>query len=383
MPSRAQQPGLAHARQLQQLRRVDRPAAQDDLARVHPPDGPAPVRVLDADRARAVERHLRHQGARADVEVGPRHHGVQVGAGRGQPPPAVDVAVEPGEALLAVPVDVVGERVARLLRRLQERAEQRVRGRPALEDERSAVAAELVVGLGGQAVLHAHEVGQAVGVVPGGHPGVGRPPLVVQRVAPLEDHPVDAAGAAEHLAPGVRDPPAAHVRLRLGLVAPVVEPAAAGERQRGGHVDEHVPRVVAPARLQHEHAGGRVGRQAVGQRAAGRATPDDDDVVSIARHAASPFVTGTRRQARPRRSSVPAALTAVKQAGHVAHPSVRPCQNAPTGVRSYSSRLTQGSETLPALSRTTSRQHRGSEQAPHTGTATGPVTVPPAWQAWS
>ena len=286
MPSPRSSPGSPTPGQLQQLRRVDRPAAQDDLAGVHPPDRPAPVRVLDADRTGAVERHLRHQGARADVEVRPRHHGVQVRAGRRQPPPAVDVAVELGEALLAVPVDVVGERVARLLHRLEERAEQRVRRGAALEDERAAVPAELVVGLRGQAGLHAHEVGQAVGVVPGVHPGVGGPPLVVQRVAPLEDHPVDAAGAAEHLAPGVRDPPAAHVRLRLGLVAPVVEPAAAGERQRGGHVDEHVPRVVAAARLQHQHPGGGVGGQPVGQRAAGRAASDDDDVVTVASHAA-------------------------------------------------------------------------------------------------
>ena len=240
--------------------------------------------------------------------------GCRYARGRGQPPPAVDVAVEPGEALLAVPVDVVGERVARLLRRLQEGAEQRVGGGPAFEHERPAVPAELVVGRGGQAVLHADEVGQAVGVVPGGHPGVGRPPLVVQRVAALEDHPVDAAGAAEHLAPGVRDPPAAHVRLRLGLVAPVVEPAAAGERQRGGHVDEHVPRVVAAARLQHEHPRGRVRRQPVGQRTAGRSAPDDDDVVPIARHAAPPFVAVVgRRRVLPRRSLVPARSPGVKQ----------------------------------------------------------------------
>ena len=77
------------------------------------------VRVLDADRARAVEQHPRDQGARPDVEVRPRHHRVQVRARRRQPPPAVDVAVERREALLAVPVDVLGQRVPRLLRRLK------------------------------------------------------------------------------------------------------------------------------------------------------------------------------------------------------------------------------------------------------------------------
>ena len=60
------------------------------------------------------------------------------------------------------------------------------------------------------------------------------------------------------------------------------------------------------------------------------------------------------------------------------HRSVALCQNVPSCVRSYTSRLTQGLDVLPSLSRTTSRQHLGTEHAPHTGTATGPVTVPPA-----
>ena len=55
---------------------------------------------------------------------------VQVGAGRGEPATAVQVAVEAGEPLLPVAVDVVGERVAGLLGRLEERREERVLGRP-------------------------------------------------------------------------------------------------------------------------------------------------------------------------------------------------------------------------------------------------------------
>ena len=90
-------------------------------------------------------------------------------------------------------------------------------------------------------------------------PGVGAPPLVVQRVAALEDHPVDAARAAEHLAAGVVDPPPVHVRLGLGLVLPVVEATADRERQRGRHVDEDVPQVVGAAGLQDEHPVRRVG----------------------------------------------------------------------------------------------------------------------------
>ena len=113
-------------------------------------------------------------------------------------------------------------------------------------------------------------------------PGVGAPALVVQRVAALEDHAVDAAGAAQHLPAGVVDPAPVHVRLGLRLVLPVVEAAPDRERQRRRHVDEDVPEVVGAARLQHQHAVRGVGGQAVRQGAAGRAAADDHEVVPVA-----------------------------------------------------------------------------------------------------
>ena len=102
--------------------------------------GPVASRHLDADRARAVEEDPVHERAAAHLEVRPLHHRVEVRAGRAEAPAAVDVAVEGREALLPVPVDVVGERVARLLHRLEERLEQRVRRRAALEHERAVAA---------------------------------------------------------------------------------------------------------------------------------------------------------------------------------------------------------------------------------------------------
>ena len=76
---------------------------------------------------------------------------MQIGARRGEPPPVVDVPIEGREPLLAVAVDVVGELVAGLLHRFEEGAEQRARGRAAFQHQRPGVAAELVVGVGGQA----------------------------------------------------------------------------------------------------------------------------------------------------------------------------------------------------------------------------------------
>ena len=166
----------------------------------------------------------------------------------------MDVPIERREALLAVAVHVLGSGVARLLDGLEERVEERARGRAALQDERPVVAAIRVVGRGPEGGLEPLEVRQAVGVVPVGHARDRCPALVVERVAALEDHPVDRGRAAEHLAAGVVDAPAVHVGLGLRPVGPVVQRAADRERQRGGHVQEDVEPPVGPARLEDEDA---------------------------------------------------------------------------------------------------------------------------------
>ena len=275
--------GVAHTGELQQLRRVDRAAAEDDLAGHDPPHSPPTAPVLDAASALAVEEDFGGEGARADGQVRPCHGRVQVGLRRAPASTAVDVPVEACEALLTSAVHVVGEREPGLLHRFEERAEQRVRRRATLQEERTVAAPVLVGPL--PAGLHALEVGQAVGEVPGRHPRVGGPPLVVHRVAPLEDHAVDAAGPAQHLASGVGDPSVVHEGLGLGLVAPVVEAVADRERQGGRHVDVHVPPRIGAAGLQHQHPVGGVGAEPGGERVTGRAPSDDDEVVLLRGHA--------------------------------------------------------------------------------------------------
>ena len=277
---------VADAGELEQLRGVDGAAAQDHLAGGHAAR-PAGAEVVDADGALALEPDAGAERERLDGQVLAVAHGVQVGPRGREAAAAVHVAVEAGEALLAVAVDVVGEVVARLLHGLEERAEERVGGRALLEHERAVAATPLVRGDGAvdeEAGLHPLEVGQAVGVAPLLHARLGRPALVVQRVAALEDHPVDARRAAEHLAAGVEHPAAVHVGLGVGPVLPVVEPVADRDRQRRRHVHERVDPPVGVAGLEHQHAGAGVGGDAVGERAAGRATTDDDDVVPVCAH---------------------------------------------------------------------------------------------------
>ena len=209
---------------------------------------------------------------------------MDVGAGGAEPAAAVDVAIELAEAFLAVAVDVVGQRVAGLASAREERAEQRVRRRAALEDERAVVTAPRVVRCSRKRRLHLLEVRQAVSEVPGLHPRIRRPALEVERVAALEDLAVDARRATEHLPAGVEDPAAVHERLRFRFVHPVVEPAADRERQRRRHVDERVESPIKTAGLEDEHARVRILGQAVGEHGPGRATTDDDEVELPGRH---------------------------------------------------------------------------------------------------
>ena len=96
---------------------------------------------------------------------------------------------------------------------LEERTEQRVVDRASLEDEWPRSAAPLIRAR--EAGLHALEIRKAVGVVPRLHPRVGRPTLIVQRVAALEDHAVDAARTTENLAAAVSDAAIVHEGLWL------------------------------------------------------------------------------------------------------------------------------------------------------------------------
>jgi hypothetical protein len=283
---RGQFSGVAHAGKLQQLRRAERSRAHDHLPAVGAPRRPGPGAAqtarheLHPGRARPREKDPRHVHPGLDAQVWPAHPRVQVRPRGRQTAALVDVPVEGGEPLLAVPVDVAGKRVPSLLHRLEERLEKRTRGQPALEHQGPGRAAELLVRTpgSGQAVLHPLEVRQAVRVVPVGHAGIGGPPLVVERVAALEDHPVNAARPAEHLTARVVDPAAVQERLGLAGIPPVVEPAADRKRERGRHVDERIPRVVRAAGLEHEHPGGGIRGQPVRQGAARRATADDDVV---------------------------------------------------------------------------------------------------------
>jgi hypothetical protein len=103
------------------VRRVDRAAAEDHLAGPHD----LSALELDAGCARPLEDDAVDERPAADLEVRAAHRRVEVCACRAHAPTPVECPVERGEALLPVAVDVVGQLVAGLLHRFEERGEER------------------------------------------------------------------------------------------------------------------------------------------------------------------------------------------------------------------------------------------------------------------
>ena len=125
------------------------------------------------------------------------------------------------------------------------------------------------------------EVGQHV--VPGPAGIAHLPPqIVVARLAAHVDHAVDRGAAAQHLAARIGEAAAVEAGLGGGLEAPVGARVAHQVEVADGDVDPVV--VVLAAGLQEQHARIGIGRQAIGQQAAGSARADDDVVVGIWRH---------------------------------------------------------------------------------------------------
>ena len=100
--------------------------------------------------------------------------------------------------------------------------------------------------------------------------------IVVAGLPAHVDHGVDRRGAADHLAARIIQAAAVEARLGFGLEHPVGARIADREQIADRNVEPDP--VVAAAGFQQQHAVVRIGRQAVGQHAAGRARADDDVV---------------------------------------------------------------------------------------------------------
>ncbi len=282
-----QQRGRAEAGELHELRRVEGAAGEDHLAIGARHMRRAAAAILDAGRTAAVEQDAGRERVGDDLEVGAPARLAQIaGRGRAAQPVARGV-LEVAGAFLGGAVEVVVARMARLLHGRDERLAQRMRLAHVGHGERPADPVQRV----GAAllVLGAAEIGEHVVVAPARIAELAPAVEVLVLAADIEK-PVDRARAAQHLAARLDD--AAVVELGLGLrrIEPVdagiVEQLAVAER----HVDPEMQ--VVPAGLEQQHAVAAVGREAIGQHAAGTAGADDNVIEGLrpylVRHGVSP-----------------------------------------------------------------------------------------------
>ena len=152
------------AGELQQLRRVDGPAADDHFASRPHLVAQVVAPVAHAHRAPALEQDARGQRVRAHLQIGAVQRRAQIGVGRTAAPARAHRHIHAPEALLLVAVHVLGQRVAGLPPGFEPGGVQGVGEQATARGERSGAAA-IVIGAF-RTAFGAPEVGQHVAVPP-------------------------------------------------------------------------------------------------------------------------------------------------------------------------------------------------------------------------
>jgi len=292
----AQQFGRAHARQLQQLRRLQRAGGQQHLGvglRPHRLAAPAFVHPFHAAADAAVDQQARDAHAGQHGQVGPAAHRMQERGGSAAAPASLEGELVIAQAAVARAVEIGIGVEAGLQSGLDPVAAQRV----VVAQVRDAqlAGAAVVFARAAAVALGLAEVGQHVAIAPALRAGA-RPVVVIRVLAADVDQPVDRTGAAQYAA--ARPDDGALARLGLGLDRKLPREARIVDRAEVPHRQPQPEVAVLAAGLQQQYAAGRVGGEAVGQHAAGRAGADDDVVIRSAeggRHR----IPGALRRARP------------------------------------------------------------------------------------
>ena len=265
----------ADARQHQKLGRIHRPAGQDDFpAGAHHLPRATPGN-LHADGTAALEQHAGGLGLGDDGQIAAPLGCTKEGPGGG--PAAIILAgalidPDPQQVFAIVEVGRMGQ--AHFLSRLDEDIDQRVGFGKILHIQGAALA---MGGIGTALVMFgAHEIGQDL--VPRPAPAAAlRPGVVIAAVAPDIDHAIDRRRPAQHLAARPEQAAAVHMFLRLGLEIPVHGFPADQHFHARRHMDEGIPVTAAGLEQGDFHRG--IGRQAMGQDAAGRTGPHDHIII--------------------------------------------------------------------------------------------------------
>ena len=261
---------IPDAREHQQLRTVDRAAAQHHFT-PRPHHLPASAFVeLDTDGTAPLEEHLGRRGFRVKSQVGALERGPQVGI-RGAPPGAPAL----GDTCFA---EAFGHSLIGFLNSITALLH-------GFQPCRSGRAGTSLARDGQRAGLDAAEIGLDVGVVPL-FAGRLAPLVVVGGEAAHPHHRVHRRRAAEHLASWPIDLAPVELLLRLGAIVPV-HLAAEELREARGDVDELVL-VLGPG-FEHHDLGGLIRTEPVGHHRSGRARSHDDVVGIHPPESRSPF----------------------------------------------------------------------------------------------
>ncbi len=269
------------ARQLQQLGALHRACGEDDLLPCRDLMHAILVAQQDAARPLPVEQDAQDVGTRRDVQIRPPTHGLQKSAGSGEA-----LAAKGGCRLIGHAALGHGRHIVHVIHPLrpgllgggQEGFAKRVAGRVDADLERAAGAAPR---LGAQhMVLQRDEMLAHPLPTPAGA-ACRFPAVVIGRSAPDIDHAVDRTGPTHR---------AALQPYFLGCVPAgrngVIPHMGIARRQQladaAGHGDQRA--AVVRSRLHQQNPDGRVGRQTIGQHAAGRTRSHDDIVIAISRH---------------------------------------------------------------------------------------------------
>ena len=273
-----------HARQHQQLRRIDSAPAQYNLARLHSKPLAAALH-LHAHGAPALKQNPPRQRVRPDSQVKPVARHPQISQRRAHPNAVYAVQRVVAHAGGFGVIHILGERKARRLRRVQKRARYRQQLIRAVAPRGNwPIRPVKVVALKVKIVFHLAKVRQhiqkrPIAVAP------RRPVVVVLRDPPKKHLPVNRAGAARHLA--ARQPKRRPVRRRLRLIPPGVRVPMRLVIPRQHAVLDMIGqpreiRVIRP-RLQQQHGSPGVLRQAARQRAPRRTRAHYHDIIAHCR----------------------------------------------------------------------------------------------------
>lgn len=235
--------------------------------------------VMHADRALAGKQDAVCGGVGDDVQAIARTRHVQIAArGACATPLRRHRAVHRPEAFLLVAIEIVGARVTGLHAGVDHGMEQHVVVVLRRGHADRAFAAVIIVGAD-VARLGLAEVRQHVAVAPVFQARPLGPMVEIQCIAADVAHAVDQRRAAQSLAAPAFHASVVHMRLRLGLVGPVVATALQRECQRRRHLCAEIQPIIRPAGFQQQHADARIFGQTRGQHVTCRAGADDDVVV--------------------------------------------------------------------------------------------------------